>query len=142
MWTAGEMPGLRLFEGEEGDIQPGLWERIRSLFTSPIQPEFEGDILDPDGGGYDDLSGSGWTGEERGLEDEDLEDLGEVLAIVGIGALVVGLLWLRGTWVRWAEERRRREEGVGRDRGGLGGVAVQHGGEEVIPEPLIGAPIP
>lgn len=158
MRTAGQMPGLRLFEGEEDDIQPGLWGRVSSVFTA-LPQEFDQDVLDPEG--FEDLSGSGWVGEDTGLEAEDIEDMAEVLAIVGIGALVVGLLWLRGRWSAWAEERRRRDgEGNGQadarrvvlvDPGIVAGpgIAVDPPGlpgagraADVVPEPLIGAPIP
>lgn len=155
MRTAGETPGLRLFESEEEDTQVGLWERIKSLFTAP--PGYDEDILDPEGAagvGYEDLSGvgSGWVGEnEGGLEGEDMEDLGQVMMIFGVAGLVVGLIWLRARWTAWAEETERRRRGREQQGARGDGLAVagpvlgvfgdgQLGGD--LPEPLIDAPIP
>ena len=138
MRTAGETPGLRLFGVEKDEPQTGLWERVKSLFTTP--PGYDENVLDPEGGTYEDLAGagSGWAGEEGGLEAEGFEDLGEVLVIAGVGCLVMGLLWMRARWAGWAEERRRRQGQGVREQEGEG---VGRAGDN-LPEPLIDAPIP
>ena len=153
MRTAGEVPGLRFLEGEDDDLKSSARHRIRSIFSTP--PEYDAEALDTGEGGYDDLSGAGWTAEDGGLEEEDIDDLGEILIIVGIGCFIMGLLWLRGRWAVWAEERRLREaadrDRVGRGQEGVDGVqvAVQREGLNgevgvggVVPEPIINAPIP
>ena len=150
MRTAGQMPGLRFFEGEEGDVQPGLWDRVKTLFSAPPRGFVE-DALDQEVGGYDDVSGSGWNGEDTGLELEDLDDLGEVLLILGIGAMIAGLLWLRGRWTVREEERRRRAEReavqgpIEREQNWaqpVPGMRREQAARDTIPEPLIDAPIP
>ena len=95
--SGGAIPGLRLFQAAE-EQGPSFWSRLSSLFAfEPVEyEEIE----------YEDLSGNGWTGGDG----EDWEDdFAETLVIIGLTFGIMGLVWLRGAWTRWEENRRRRE---------------------------------
>lgn len=121
-----------MFEPVESDeiTQPhSIWDRIGNLFAF--------DPADLDGEAeYDDLSGSQWgggsTGGAQGENGELLEwedELAETIIIVGVVALIMALVWLRGfisqmmrSQLAEAEERRRANEAAA--AGGHGDMAA------------------
>ena len=116
--------------------QPSTWDAFKSFFSSPpLEPDIDPLDADMDMDAYD-TSGSGWEGsghrpyqderrrvdhppvqgaqgEEWGRdawETEGEDDIVESMIIFGLVCGVLGLVWLRGQWARWEEERRAREE--------------------------------
>lgn len=125
--TGGEIPGLRLFEphGEE-ETFPGFWDRLSNLFTLPP--------LEFDEGAYDDLSGATWSGgntPEIDGEEWD-EDLAETIVIASVVLAIMGLVWLRGFYMRVTENSRRAEEERRRREQEVGGVQQMGGWEGVV----------
>jgi len=98
--TRGAVPGLPLLEDDvEGR---GFWESLKGLFVGTVLE----DGAEPDDE-YEDYSGAGWgpgddddgNGGGGALDDFD-DDLVETLVILGLTGLIMGLLWLRGRWMR------------------------------------------
>jgi len=133
--TGGAIPGLSLFEDDEpleSDNTPktSFWSELKGIFSPP------GYVYDGEGEGAVDVgdyhgAGSGWTGEREndqgdiwegeGFEDEDLV---ETLVIIGLGAFIMFLFWVRGRYANWDEERRERERRNGQIQDGLQGFPI------------------
>lgn len=71
--------------------------------------------------GVEDFSGSGWVPDD--LQGEE-DDLFETALILGLGALVMGLVWVRGRWGQ-AEEARVRDRAQRENGAGAGVREVQ-----------------
>ncbi|ORX35868.1 hypothetical protein BD324DRAFT_629317 [Kockovaella imperatae] len=113
--TRGEIPGLRFFEPDESSRQPrvGLFARLKEIIATTWIPPYLDEY--DDGELYEDVSGSGWTTTTAGdagggVMDEGDEDLMETVVILGVALVIMGLVWLRGLWIRWEADRVRREE--------------------------------
>lgn len=141
--SGGKEPGLSLFEPDEE--LPGIWERIKAIFTpAPYYDDYVGyDGLDGMPAGADDYTGAGWAGNEDnggggggdagngGINDLE-EDLLESGVILGLGFAVMALVWLRN---RWAAQEREREDRVRRERDRL-----EREANGLAPEPPVPAP--
>ena len=119
--SGGSDPGLNFFEPK--DDLPGLWTRIKSLFTPLLDPEAAGD--DEGEGEWEDHSeaGSGWRqdpprraggnardgagrdmpgaqadGGNNEFELDEVDDLLETLVILGVTLGIAGLVLLRQRW--------------------------------------------
>lgn len=115
--SGGSDPGLNLFE--KSDDLPGLWTRIKSLFTPLFEPD-GGEEADGDGDAdhsadeWDDHSGtgSGWRQPRRAhdaegadagagggdFELDEVDDLLETIVILGVMLGIAGLVFLRQRW--------------------------------------------
>lgn len=127
--TAGEKPGLSLFEDIDSENPRSLFERVKLLFAS--KPRFQAlaeagaDGTDREQGGvegydadeaatwrrereqdeYEDHSESGWAARRAAGEVGDDDDTLETAIILTVVVIIMGLVYVRGRWVRQQEEQ-------------------------------------
>jgi hypothetical protein len=136
--TAGERPGLSLFEDLDTEHPRSMFERFKSLFASKRRlPKYEqvdeagaagvreGDVdaYDRDEAEawrrrreddeYEDHSESGWGARRAAGQVEDEDDYLETIVTVGVIVVILVLIYLRGIWVQQQErERGNQPRGV------------------------------
>jgi hypothetical protein len=127
--SGGTIPGLSLFDAEED--APTTWERLKSIFHPLPYYDDEDEAGLEREEGVEDFSGSGWVPDD--LQGEE-DDLFETALILGMGALVMGLVWVRGRWGQAEEarvrDRAQRENGAGAGAGVRGPERRDGEGEE------------